>query len=257
VKGVVVLGGETHVITEFQDDRLRVFYRLDIVNNARTRVDTGGPLIFDLPRGAAGAAPATPSDAVTVSGTRVTVVGPFNPGTTRVDIGFELRYSGSAHTLAQTWPVTVQQWIAGVERVGDVMVTSPQLETTEQRLGQDGATYLVGTGQALPAGSTLTLELSNLPSHGRVASTFALVLALAIIGVGTWLSVSRRPGDPDTEASIRTRRDALLARLEELERGRRSGGVPPERYAARRERLMSDLEPIYRDLDVHGTSAGP
>jgi hypothetical protein len=55
VKGIVVFGGETRFVFEFQDDSLRVFYLLDIVNTARTRVDTGGPLIIDLPTGAAGA----------------------------------------------------------------------------------------------------------------------------------------------------------------------------------------------------------
>lgn len=255
VRGVVVLGGETHVITEYQDDRLRVFYRLDIVNNARTRVDTGGPLIFDLPRGAAGAAQIGEAlDFVTVSGTRVTILGPFNPGTTRVDIGFELQYSGADHTLTQTWPVTVQQWIVGVEQVGGIVVASPQLQTTEQRAGQDGSTYVVGTGPAMAAGSTLTLELSNLPSHPRTAPIAALALALGIIGFGAWLSISRRPGVPDDEAAARERREALLGKLAELEKARRAGKVAPEQYAARRERLVNQLEPIYRDLDVHGAA---
>src|SRR5687767_10365876 len=34
--GIVVLGGETRIILEFQDDNLQVFYLLDIQNAART-----------------------------------------------------------------------------------------------------------------------------------------------------------------------------------------------------------------------------
>ena len=47
VKGSVVFGGDTRFVFEFQNDALSVFYLLDVVNTARTRVDTGGPLIVD------------------------------------------------------------------------------------------------------------------------------------------------------------------------------------------------------------------
>ena len=55
VKGVVVFNPNSRVMMEFRDDALQVFYVLEIVNNARARVDIGGPLILDLPSGAAGA----------------------------------------------------------------------------------------------------------------------------------------------------------------------------------------------------------
>ena len=54
--GVVVIGGESRIIFEFQNDTLQVFYILEIVNNARTPIDTGGPLDIELPPGAAGGA---------------------------------------------------------------------------------------------------------------------------------------------------------------------------------------------------------
>jgi hypothetical protein len=56
VRGTVVFSPNTRVLMEFRDDALQVFYVLEIVNNARARVDIGGPLILDLPTGAAGAA---------------------------------------------------------------------------------------------------------------------------------------------------------------------------------------------------------
>lgn len=70
VKGILVFGGDTRVVFEFQDDVLRGFYLLDIVNTARTRVDIGGPLVIDLPRGAVSAgllqdrSPVRPSAAI-------------------------------------------------------------------------------------------------------------------------------------------------------------------------------------------------
>ena len=43
-KGIVVLGGDTRIVMEFNNDTLFAFYLLEIVNSARTRIDIGGPL---------------------------------------------------------------------------------------------------------------------------------------------------------------------------------------------------------------------
>ncbi len=51
VKGTVVFGGNSRVLMQFADDVLQVYYVLEIVNSARTRVDIGGPLVIDLPPG--------------------------------------------------------------------------------------------------------------------------------------------------------------------------------------------------------------
>src|SRR5262245_5629808 len=82
-KGIVVLGGNSRVLMQFNNDALDVYYILEIVNSARARVDTGGPIVFDLPRGASGAtALEGSSKTATVSETRITVAGPFASGTT-------------------------------------------------------------------------------------------------------------------------------------------------------------------------------
>ena len=52
IKGTVVFGGDSRIMMEFQDDTLRVFYLLEIVNTARSRVDIGGPLVLEMPKGA-------------------------------------------------------------------------------------------------------------------------------------------------------------------------------------------------------------
>src|SRR5436190_4654887 len=77
VKGQVVLGGNSRIIFEFPDDLMRVYYMLEIVNNARARVDIGGPLIIDLPQGAAGASTLEGSSPqATVGDSRITISGP-------------------------------------------------------------------------------------------------------------------------------------------------------------------------------------
>jgi hypothetical protein len=44
----------------------------------------------------------------------------------------------------------------------------------------------------------------------------------------------------------------MLRELEELERRRRSGSIGGERYANRRQQLVSELEQIYGELDDAG-----
>ena len=42
-----MFGGNSRVLMQFNDDGLDVYYILEIVNSARTRVDIGEPLVVD------------------------------------------------------------------------------------------------------------------------------------------------------------------------------------------------------------------
>ena len=57
---------------------------------------------------------------------------------------------------------------------------------------------------------------------------------------------------------LTSRRDTLLRELEDIEKRRRAGTINSERYDARRQRLISDLEQIYGELDDadHGPQGG-
>jgi hypothetical protein len=253
VRGAVVFGGDTRIIAELQSDTLRFFYRLDVVNSARNRVDIGGPLIVELPRGAAGAALGPdPPATVLLEGTKLTIGGPFDPGTTSVEVSFSLPHSDPDFTVVQAWPAAVQQWLVAVERVGAVSLSSPQFTGTEERSAESGAVYMVAAGAPIAAGGTLTLQFSNLPVHGRVASRVAIGLAAALAALGVWLSIGARSGDAGARDAMLKRRDALLAKLAELEASHRAGRVADERYLSRRQRLLADLEQIYGELDEAG-----
>src|SRR4029078_9635119 len=81
VKGTVAMGPESRVVVQCQDERLEVFYVMEFVNSARTRVDIGGPLIIDLPAEARGASLMEGSSKqAAVTAARVTITGPFAPG---------------------------------------------------------------------------------------------------------------------------------------------------------------------------------
>ncbi len=93
--GVVEFGPESRIILEFQDDNLTLFYLLEVVNNARTPIDIGGPLILELPTGASGAVMLEGSSPqASVLAARVTITGPFPPGKLSAQVGFSLPNAG-------------------------------------------------------------------------------------------------------------------------------------------------------------------
>jgi hypothetical protein len=249
VKGIVTIGGDTRIIGEFQGDNLFFFYQVDIVNNARAPVDTGGPFELELPADAATAAlmEGSPKNAA-IDGRHITVPGPFPPGTTTLNVQYQLRYPSASYTLHQRFPVAAQQVPVFLQRLGSVSMSSPQLQTGRDVVAQNGTTFASASAAGLAPGAELTVQLTNLPIHSRIAGYTALALAGLVIAFGVWLSLTARRGDAARHALI-TRRDGLLARLEELEVKRRAGKVPDDRYLARRQRLMADLEELYHELD--------
>ncbi|MGH9254433.1 MAG: hypothetical protein ACRD3C_07670, partial [Vicinamibacterales bacterium] len=264
VRGSVVFGPNSRVLVEFRDDALQVFYVLDIVNNARARVDIGGPLILDLPRGAAGATILEGSSpTASVSGDRVTVTGPFAPGATSLQVGFQLRHDQPDVTVQQTWPAAVEQLTVALEKVGATSIASPQFSTVGEVQSETGTPFLLANGPALAAGATLSMQLTNLPVHSRTPQYVALGLSVVIVGIGGWLAFARRGPNEDVRRRLSKRRDKLLEELTGLHQrmatrtvaARDAGGKVSSSDEARRQRLVAELEQIYGQLDEMG--AGP
>jgi hypothetical protein len=138
--------------------------------------------------------------------------------------------------------------IVGVEKVNALAMSSPQFAAV-QDLPTETGLYLLGQGGALAAGTPLTVTFENLPLHSRAPRYVALGLAALIGGLGVWLSVSARSTRGRERQLLIARRDALLAELAQLESRRREGAVSVERYQAKRQRLVSQLEQIYGELD--------
>jgi hypothetical protein len=193
VPGTVVLGPESRIVAELTDDVLRIFYVIEIVNTARTPVETGGPLVFDLPRTARGAAVLQGSSKqATAKGPRVIVTSPFAPGKTMVQIGYQLPYGGSAARIVQRWPAALQQLTVLVLQVGGLQVRSPQIAQT-QNISEQGQQVILGTGPAMAANQTLELEIIGLPHHAAWPRYIAVSLALAIMAIGVWAAVFNGP----------------------------------------------------------------
>jgi hypothetical protein len=193
VKGIVVLGPESRVIAQMSDDRLHIYYIMQIVNSARTPVDIGGPLVFDLPREARGATVIDGSSPqATANGPRITVTGPFAPGTTSVQAAYELPYSGGTARFEQRWPAALQQLTVLVQQVGGLTIASPQV-SAKQDISDEGQPLILGTGPGLAAGQSLSLEISGLPHHQVWPRNLALALAGVIVAAGFWGAFSSAP----------------------------------------------------------------
>jgi hypothetical protein len=249
VKGTVVFGGNSRVLVQFADDVLQVYYVLEIVNSARNRVDIGGPIVIDLPPGTAGLSVLEGSSpSVTVAGGRITVAGPFAPGTTSVQVAYRVAYNSGTVTLTQPFPAAFERVTVGVQKIGALSASSPQFTEVRDVTTQDGKVYALGNGGALAAGTPLTVTISNLPHHSRVPRYAALGLAGAVLIFGIWLATRTREG-ADTR-TLAERREQLLKELTQLELRRREGAVSAERFATRRRRLMAELEQVYGELDA-------
>ena len=193
VKGTVVLGPQSRIIAELNDDQLNVFYLIDILNTARTPVDIGGPVLIDLPREARGAGlreGSTPQ--ATVTGTRVTVTGPFAPGPTSLQVGFELPFSGDRAVLHQTFPVALQAINLIVSQPGSVEIRSEQI-ANRRTVTDQGVTWIAAVGPALAAGQPFVLNISGLPHHATWPRNVALALSGTLVAIGIWAAVFPRP----------------------------------------------------------------
>jgi hypothetical protein len=256
VKGAVTFGANSRIIFEFPDDLIRVYYMIDIVNNARTRVDIGGPLILDLPTVAAGATPLEGSSPqATINGARITVTGPFASGVTSLQVAFQLPFDSANLTMEQKWPAPVEQVTVASQKIAGLSISSPQFTSIGDVKADDGNTFILGSGGALPAGGTLAIQLSGLPVHSSTPRNVALGLATVIALLGIWLALPSASGSRESRKGLMSRRDALLGDLAKIEE-RIRGGNESAKDAARKQRLVVELEQIYGELDEASPRGG-
>jgi hypothetical protein len=192
-KGTVVFGPESRIVAEMAEDRLNVYYLMDIINGGTTPVDIGGPLTIDLPREARAASllPESSKQA-TVNGPRVIVPGPFAPGPTHVRVGFELPTSQGVAHLASKLPATLPQVIVIATQTGGLDLVSPQI-SAKREVMDEGQRILVGTGPSLQAGQVLQVDITGVPHAALWPRYLALTLAGSIMLTGIWAAVAASP----------------------------------------------------------------
>jgi hypothetical protein len=213
------------------------------------------PLVFDLPPDAQHATVLEGSAGNAVAkGRRITVAGPFAPGVTTVEMAYSMPPGGRA-SIQQALPVAMSQVAVMVEKVGAMVVASPQL-TTIQEGSEGGKVFVLGTGPALAAGSVLSVDITGLPHQPTWPRYVAAALGLLTLTAGAWAAA--RTGGRSAAAAAReqleNRRERAFDELLRLNQRRRAGQDEPPDVVARREELMAELERIYGELD---TSSAP
>jgi hypothetical protein len=258
VTGAVVLGGESRIIIEPDDEIVRVYYMLDIMNTARAPVNPPSPFMFDTPTGATSTTIMQGSSPqANANGTRVRVQGPFPPGRTSVQVAYVLPATTGSAEFSQVFPATLQHLAVIVRKVGEARLSSPLL-VRQQDMPAGGDVYIAAAGEgAVAAGQPIVLSITGLPHHSPTPRYVALTLALGIALAGIW--ASRRPDDPEARGAERkrliARREKLFQDLVRLELDHRRGRIDQGRFAARREELVAALEHVYGALDTD--DAGP
>jgi hypothetical protein len=246
--GVVEIGPESRVIVEYQDDNLTLFYLLEIVNSARTPIDIGGPILIELPTGAAGASMMQGSSPnAGAKGDMVTITGPFPPGKTLAQVGFSLPQATSTMTIRQKWPIAVAQVFVGMEKIGNMQIASPQL-TDVRDMNSEGQTFVMGTGPRLNAGDTLVLNLTGLPAHSQTPRNVALATVVVLFVVGAWFAWSPGKAHADQDQKLIARREKLLGEIVALEKKRQSKALS-DSDEARLQRATTELERVIAELD--------
>jgi hypothetical protein len=257
VAGEVVIGGESRIVIEPDEDIVRVYYLLDIMNSGPSPVNPPAPFAFDTPRGAQSTTVMQGSSPqARAFETRVSVQGPFAPGRTFVQVAYGLPSGSGSIDIEQHFPATVERVAILVKKVGEARLESPHIDR-QQEMPAGADVYIAAVGERpVGVGQPLTLSITGLPHHSPVPRWIALSIAIAILAAGAW-AASRRV-DPETRATERkrlvARREKLLQQLVRLELDQRRGRLDQGRYAARREELVGALEHVYGALDSDGTS---
>jgi hypothetical protein len=247
-----VLGDQTRVILDLADDALQVYYLLDFENTARAPVNPPSAISLELPKEAQGASVVDATPQAIARGNLITVTGPFAPGQTEIQVGYQMPYSGGDVTVSQKVPVPVGNVAVLMKKVGDMTLASPQLPNQQEREFQ-GDRYVLGQGPSQAAGGTLTLNIAGLPHHSPVPRTVALILACMMVAAGFWAARRPRPASDGARVKqLKGKREKIFSELVRLEQQRHAGNIDASRYAERRPALIAQLERIYRELDTEG-----
>ena len=190
--GSVTLRPDSFIEINFSGERLNVYYGLHISNATAEPIDPGGPIVIDLSSDALGTTIIEGSSPqATANGPRVTVTGPFAPGTTTVYFGYELRTNGDRARLEQRLPLDLPAFQVFAVQNGSLDISSPQLRGKQSSV-QQGQALITARGSSLPRGELLAIDITGLPHHPTWPRNVALALAGLAIVLGIWTAFAPR-----------------------------------------------------------------
>lgn len=254
IPGSIVIGGQSRIIVEFNDDALEVYYLLDFVNDTGGTLTIESPFVVEAPAGARsmtlleGSSPQSH-----VEGRSIVVHGPFAPGVTTVQAAFIMPISGPTLAIDQAFPAPVQQPAFMVEKVPGLLVSSPQMTAVREMPADNGEMFIAGVGPSLGAGQPLTIDFAGLPHAATWPRTLALVLAALILAFGTLAAIGTGKRGEAGRRALEQRRERAFQSLVQLEKDRDAGRIGGRLYDERRDKLVRQLERIYGELDSQAT----
>jgi hypothetical protein len=247
VAGTVVLGQNSQIVFEVEDDTLSVFYSLEILNNTRTPVNPTTPFVFQAPAGTRRTTLLRgSSQRASVDGNQVTVAGPFPPGATQVEIVMTMPVGSGTIAMTQTFPALLESLFVVAKKDGDMKLTSPQIQRQQDTMSSN-TPVIVGAGSAIAAGQPISVTLSGLAHHSPTPRRVALGLVGFMIVAGVWAATRKddEAASGDERKRLLGRREKLFQELIRLEHDQRRG----KGSVARRDELLSSLEQVYGALD--------
>jgi len=257
VPGEVTLGGESRFVVEPDDEIVRVYYLLDIINNGTAPVQPSEPFVFETPEQATSTTVMEGAPQAAAAGRRVSISGPFPPGNTFVSIAFALPAPTGSVEIQQVFPADLDHLGVIVEKVGEPVVTSHQIER-QQEMPVGERMYIASAGGAIPAGTPVEISISGLPHHSQVPRWVTIGIAVLVALGGAWFAWRPTPtGSGNERKKLLARREKLLQELVKLEGNHQRGKVDGPAYQSRREQLMASLEHIYGELDTDDTGPEP
>ena len=248
--GIVVLSEGSRIVVEMGEEALNVFNILEVENTARTPVMPPQPVVFELPAEATSATVLDGSaPGVELAGRTVTVSGPFAPGKTVVQFAYAMEIHDATLRVEQRMPIALMAVNVMAQRAGDLHVTSPQFAQHRDMTANDGQTYIVANGPGLRPSEAIVLEFTGLPHAARWPRYVGLGVALAVLLLGAWGSMTGRASGADARQRLEARRERLFEELAALDVEHRQGRLDPAHYGDRRRVLVAELERIYAQLD--------
>ena len=118
-----------------------------------------------------------------LNGPRLTVMGPFAPGTTSVQLGYELPTGADSKVIVQHWPVAMPQSSIVLQRTGSEELVSTQV-SDKQETTSNGQRVVFGRLAAVPANGSITVEVTGLAHHSRLPRNLALTLVVGLLALG-------------------------------------------------------------------------
>jgi hypothetical protein len=251
--GTVTLAGQSRIHVELGEESADVYYVLDITNASDQPVQPKTAFEFELPDDATGSSVLEGSSpSATSAGRKVTVRGPFPPGSTVVQVAFRLPYSRGGVAFTQRFPAAVDQPLLSItKKLPSVTLVSSSFHDPRE-IPDQGQVLLVAHAKATPANTPLDVRVEGVPAHPVWPQYLALVAAGLVLAAGAYGAATghRRAAEKSAAArQLETRREKLLSDLASLEQRHRTGSVPDGQYERRRAEIVEALERVYGDLD--------